>query len=1461
MKELLSLTTPQQNIWNLHMFYENTAIANQCGAVFFDRFLDEERLRRALRTIIQENSALRIRIARTQPAQQYIEESDIPVIDAVRFPDEQAIDAYAQKAAATPVTDYDSPLYKFTIFHIDGQGTGVLALLSHIITDAWSFSLLVKEIDRIYRDMETAANADSEAPASMSTHDYRDFIRSEAKYRTSARFHKDKAFWEDKYSAPPQPSLIKQRSRSGRDPQAGRITSRIPEELHRKLTLFCEENGLSYSVLLEAAIHIYLMNVDRENSSATTGMLVLGRSSVTEKKTEGMFVSTLPLTLEMHRSESVKELLSRITEAHKKIFRHQKYAYADISKAIKERGGTGSSLYDVMISYQNAVTKTCARTKWYFSGYSEVPLTIHVDNRDGAQTATITLDYQTELFPDRLEAELMLKRVIYLLEQIVDSPDRSLESVKIVPDEERTLLLQDFNDTSVPFDRTKSILEVLLRQVNETPDDTALVFRDTRLTYRDLNSLANTVASDLRKKGISRNNIVAIIAERDWRIIAAMLGILKAGGAFLYIDPSYPAERIDSILEDAQPRHIYTFGCNAESLAKYGQNMAQFEDLGSVFLSSVPDPDVKEPDCVSAGDDLCYMVYTSGSTGKPKGLGIYHRNVVNYCLRNKFNPISKEFRNEKKALSITNMVFDIFIMDLFVSLTSGMTIILADKEECTNPVLLTQLCRREKPDLLSTTPSRLKLLMDLGGKEQFVSDLQTVILGGEPLLDHVVTQIREISKADIFNDYGPAETTVYSTIAKVESANDIHVGTPIANTQIYILDPKGELLPLGAAGELCIGGDGVGAGYLNLPRLTEQKFVDNPFYGLYEGHGAKMYHTGDLAKWRADGTLEHLGRIDTQVKIRGLRIELGEIESGMSEFPGVGISAAAAKKAPDGRQYLVGYYVSEEPVDEKELRRHLSRKLTQYMVPNFFVRLDRMPLTPSGKIDRKMLPDVKGAHLAEAEYVAPQTETEKKLCAIAAKILQVEKIGILDNFFEAGGDSLGAVAYAAYAHEQGIVFKLQDVFDYPSVKELAGHIENAAAREKAPDKAQFTKYETLLRGNIAGDTVEIHPRELGNVFLTGATGFLGAHVLHSLLEKTGSKVYCLIRGESAEAAKNRLVKQLHWYFGGIYDSLIGGRIIPVCGDLESLGKMEILPEQGDVIYGLPSDVGTIIHTAATVKHYGPYDYFDKINVKGTANVIGYASRTGAKLIHISTISVSGNTFADAFDITDPDKEITFDETCLYAGQPLGNVYVRSKFEAERLVLDAVLEGKVSAAIVRVGNLTNRTGDFRFQPNYETNSFLGRMKAILELGMFPDYLLPLYAEFSPVDLTAEGIVLIAQNAGKEQPVFHLYSNRPLYFDRMVQILRGMDIQIDTVDAEHFREALEKTMSDPDRNYIYERLQNDLSPEGRLLYDSGIHVKNDSTVRFLEKLGFAWIDAGEDYLPGYIGYFRESGYFKI
>ena len=1516
MKELFNLTTPQQNIWNLHMFYENTAIANQCGAVFWDRFLDEGRLRDALRSIVRSNSALRIRIARTEPAKQYVIEDDVPRIDVVHFTDEPALDAYAEKTAATPVTDYDSPLYRFTIFHIDGSGTGVLALLSHVIADAWSFSLLVREVDRIYRNMETA-----DSPAS----DYRDFICSEAAYRTSSRFRKDRVFWEEKYAAGVQPSLIKPHTRTGRDTAAKRITAPVPEELHRKIMCYCEENGLSYAVLLEAAIHIYLMKVDRDNASATTGMLVLNRGNLTEKKTMGMFVATLPLTLEVNRTETVKELLDRITGAHGKIFRHQKYAYADITKAMKENGGTGKNLYDVMISYQNADTKTGTRTKWYFSGYSEVPLTIHVDNRDGARTAAITLDYQTAVFSEDKEAALMMKRVIYLLEQITDDPGKPLESVKIVPAEERMMLLRDFNDTCVPYDRTKCIHEAFCEQVRETPENTALVFRETRLTYRELNSLANMAAAGLRNRGIGRNDIVAIIAQRDWRVIAAMLGTIKAGGAFLYIDPSYPAERVGSILEDAKPKHVYTFGCDPGGYELYsrerddsdasrpgrsGGNMQicksiACEDLGTVFPTPALNQDTVEPGGVSTGDDLCYMVYTSGSTGKPKGLGIYHRNVVNYCLRNPYNPVWKEIREEKKLLSITNMIFDIFIMDLFVTLTRGMTIILADEEECTNPSLLSALCKREKPDVVSTTPSKLKLLMDLGGKEPFISGLQTVILGGEPLLDHVVTQVREVSGARIFNNYGPAETTVYSTIAKIESAQDIHIGTPIANTQIYILDPNGELLPAGAAGELCIGGDGVGAGYLNLPLLTAQKFVDNPFYGLFEGHGRKMYHTGDLAKWRADGKIDHLGRIDTQVKIRGLRIELGEIESGMSEFPGIGICAAAAKKATDGRQYLVGYYLSEMPVDEKELRKHLSRKLAQYMVPNFFVRLGKMPMTPSGKIDRKALPDVEGVSRAETEYVAPQMDTEKKLCAIAEEILGGSRIGAADNFFEAGGDSLGAVAYVAKAHEQGITFKLQDVFDYPTVRELAEHVERSGAgagkrsgeipgadrsgagssarptagRRKALNRAQFTKYEALLKRNMTGETAAIPPRSPGNIFLTGATGFLGAHILRALLEKTNSRIYCLVRGgdpglekaavraagtgetasrsagnENADgtAAADRLLKQLHWYFGDIYDDLIGDRIIPVFGDLETMGSMET---------ELPDDVGTVIHTAATVKHYGPYEYFDRINVEGTKNVIAYASRTGAKLIHISTISVSGNTFADAFDIAEETGEITFDETCLYEGQPLGNVYVRSKFEAERLVLDAVFEGEVSATIVRVGNLTNRTGDYRFQPNYGTNSFLGRMKALLELGLFPDYLMPLYAEFSPVDLTGEGIVLIAQYAGDEQTVFHLYSDRPLYFDRMIQKLRGMGIQMETVDADRFRAALEKTMSDPERNYIYERLQNDLDQDGRLLYDSRIHVKNEYTMRFLGKLGFSWIDASGEYLRGYIDYFRKLGYFQI
>ena len=679
-------------------------------------------------------------------------------------------------------------------------------------------------------------------------------------------------------------------------------------------------------------------------------------------------------------------------------------------------------------------------------------------------------------------------------------------------------------------------------------------------------------------------------------------------------------------------------------------------------------------------------------------------------------------------------------------------------------------------------------------------------------------------------------------------AHDITIGKPIANTQIYILDADNNPMPIGVAGELCIAGDGVGKGYLNRPKLTAEKFVSNPFATEENRHGKIMYRTGDLARWRADGEIEYLGRIDTQVKIRGLRIELGEIESVMGSMDGIGLTAVADKRDADNRQYLTGYYTADAEIDEKKLRRHLAEKLPKYMIPNYFMHLDVMPMTPSGKIDRKNLPEPDIAS-QKREYTEPVTEREKKLCSLVEKLLHVKRVGIQDDFFELGGDSLTAIEYMARAHSAGIEFALQNVFDFPTVQSLCDFLDNGRVSKIHYEVSDFEKYQELFAENTVDESFVPKKKTLGNVLLTGMTGFLGAHVLNSLMKKEKGKIYCLVRSRNKNDYRKRAREIIQYYFGDRYDHEIGRRITLIEGDIE----------REDLAENMPKDVQTVIHTAASVRHYGSYDYFNQINVEGTRHVINYARSAGAKLIHISTLSVSGNSMADEFTAYRSEEEKYFYETSLYMGQPLDNVYIHSKFEAERAVYDAMLEG-LDAKVIRVGNLTSRASDYKFQPNYKENAFLTRVKAVLKFGLFPDYLMSLYSEFSPIDLTAEGVVKIAQYADR-QTVFHLNSNKPIYFDRFLEVVRQMGIPMKVVDGVSFHKALEQTMMDAGTEYIFEALQNDMDEQGKLIYDSNIHIVNDFTVWFLKKVGFEWNETDAEYIKGYLEYFRAIGYLEV
>ena len=1414
-----SLTIPQQNIWNLHKFYEGTSIANNCGAIFFDKLCDHSLLNRAINRLVELQEGMRLRFweehgTPVQKAAAY-EWEDFP---SFRFTSEHDFDLHAEGFARIPFSADGGKMYRFEIFDT-GNCSGVLMCVSHLIADAWAISIIAHTVASEYEALSGGSAADGRSCSFLP------FVDAEQDYLTSERYRKDQAYWAEKYPVRPEPTPIRPGSLPSKTPTARRYRAAFSPELSASIDQFYRKHNITQAVLIESALTAYLSRLSPEHRQITLGALTLNRSGAVQKRAVANCITTMPLAIPVAPGMTAMDLCREITRQHVQLFRHQKYPYSHILHDLHERYGFSGNLYDVMVSFQNAKSNSEVSSKWYSNGFCEVGLELHIDNRDSSDHYTVNIDYQTELFPDETEIRLLFLRLVHILEQILNTPDRKLSALSLLPRTEQDQLLFGFNQTHIPYPSDKCIQELFVQQVLAHPDKTALVFHGQHFTFRQLDGMSNSLAHELIARGIGPGSIVPIVSRRSWHIIVAMLGILKAGGAYMHVDITYPTERIQYMFQTANADfalvYQYTPPLNCSTL-----DLETFSFAGD----SSPIPMRNQP------EDLCYVIFTSGSTGKPKGLTICHRNAINFSHSNPLNVINKIIPDtDHSILAISSTSFDMSVTETVLPLIAGITIYLADDEQVISQQKLSEFFQTGQIDILETTPTKMRLYIADRNNLQYLDSIKAFILGGESLPADLHRELRTITNARIFNNYGPAETTVWSTIKEM-TGDDITIGKPIANTQVYILDGHQQLLPIGVAGELCISGDGVGKGYLNRPDLTAERFLPDPFRP-----GQTMYRTGDLARWRMDGEIEYLGRIDTQVKIRGLRIELGEIESIMAAFPGIGLAAVTDKRDENGRQYLVGYYTSENAIDEAALRSHLAAKLPRYMVPNFLIQLDTMPMTASGKTDRKNLPTPE-LTVRTREYAAPETEQEIILCGILENLLDTSPIGVTDDFFELGGDSLCAIEYVAQAHNQGVEMALQDVFDHPTVRELCSFLSGKYIRKAVYDPADFVKYQPLLEHNVIDEGFVPVKKSLGNVLLTGATGFLGAHILDAYLREETGTIWCLVRGGEA-----RLKEILAHYFGDTHNSALGNRIRILDGDITC-------PELAE---HMPQDVQTVIHTAATVKHYGPWDYFQGINVRGTEHVIGYAERIGAKLLHISTISVSGNSLVDAFDVLRVEEPMDFTEADLFVGQPLDNVYIRSKFEAERAVLDAALKG-LDAKIVRVGNLTNRLSDFKFQPNYHSNAFLNRVRAALAMGALPDYMMPLYAEFSPIDQTAEGVIKIGQFADR-QTVFHLNSHQNLYFDRMVEILNELGSPMEVLSGADFGAMLQRMGQHPDTAYIYEALQNDLDDTGKLVYDSNIHIRNSFTVWFLEKLGFWWAKIDLDYVQGYLNYFRKLGYF--
>jgi alanine racemase len=918
-------------------------------------------------------------------------------------------------------------------------------------------------------------------------------------------------------------------------------------------------------------------------------------------------------------------------------------------------------------------------------------------------------------------------------------------------------------------------------QAAKTPDAVAIVFQDQHLTYQELNQKANQLAHHLQALGVEPDVLVGICVERSLDMFVALLGVLKAGGAYIPLDPNYPAERLAFILEDAEAPILITEqhlqSTMPETMPEHKATVLCIDQAWNA-IAQHPDTD---PQSTVQPENLAYVIYTSGSTGKPKGVQIMHGAAVNLLSSMQQEP---GMNADDTLLAITTISFDLSVPDLYLPLITGAKIRLIARDIATDAHQLAQILSEPDVTFVQATPAtwRLILAADWQGNPHL-----KILCGGEALTRALANQLLD-KVASLWHMYGPTETTVWSMVHRVEQGDrPVPLGHAIANTQIYIVqensrrkdDPIERVAP-GEAGELYIGGDGVARGYLNRAELTSEKFIADPFSA---DPTARLYRTGDLARLMPDGSIEMIGRIDNQVKIRGYRIELGDIETTLSQHPDVREAAVIAIEDSPGNRRLVAYVVLRAlaaAVRSAELRTWLKEKLPEYMVPGIVFFMDSLPLTPNRKVDRRALP--LPTLESQEERVPPRTELERQLVRIWSEVLGIE-IGIDQHFFESGGDSLRTALVIA---KMRTVFQLELTLEYlfkaPTVASFAEIIE---AMQSGSAIGFRTQPADLLADAVLDATIRpLAPSGTGapatpdkRFFLTGATGFIGAFLIPELLQRhPQSIVYCLIRADDLEAAGRRLRRTLENY--EIWQDAFGSRIIPILGDLAqprfglSEQQFRELADRIDIIY----------HSGAYVNLVYPYAALRNANVLGTQEALRLATQTRTLPVHyISTIDVFHTP-----QYQNQERIMESDPIDDCEGYTEG--YSQSKWVAEKLVMAARDRG-LPVCIYRLGMITghSQTGGFQLG-----NLICRMIKGFIQLGCAPD--LDLEMSLAPVDYTVKAIAHLSQQPNSIGQTFHVVSPHSLSLQHLIGDINQLGYEVSVIPYSEWQAKLLTLPSD-------------------------------------------------------------------
>ncbi len=1076
----LPLSFAQQRLWFIDQLEPGSVLYNVPKAFRVGGALDSASLEQSLNEIVRRHEVLRTTFSAVdgRPVQNISPRVivSLPLVDLTDHPEGEREDEALRLINEEAYRSFDlaeGPLLRAFLVRLAAEDHILLLTLHHIISDGWSMGILYRELSALYKSFCNGRPS----PLPELPIQYVDFAQWQREWLQGEVLESQGTYWKERLANLPVLQLPTDRPRPAVQSYHGARQSLVlTDELCEALKVLSQKERASLFMTLLAAFNVLLCRYSGQED-IVVGTPIASRNRVAIEPLIGFFVNTLVLRTDLSGDPTFRELLDRVRNAALDAYAHQDLPFEKLVEEINpERNSAHSPLSQVMFSFQNFqgspldLSGCSALPLDVDRGTSKFDLTLQISQESSRMLCLVS--YNTDIFDEKTIAR-MLGHWRTLLEKIVANPEQRVSDLPLMNEAERHQVLVEWNDTKREYPRDNCVHELIEEQVEATPDALAVVGPLTSsgspesqtLTYRELNTRANQLAHYLRKQGVGPEAPVGIFMERSLDMIVALLGVFKAGGAYVPLDPDWPPERLGLIMANGdievvltQTQLLATVSDSTDSAGRHANKRQSLSVQAAPYLGSgVPCrtivcldndwPNIgrendQNPRSEVTPKNLAYVIYTSGTTGQPKGVMIEHRSLANYLSWVKDGLIGDRIDS---LPVVTRLSFDASLKQIWAPLLRGHAVWLLSNEIVSDPPALRRAVAGRKKVGINCVPSLWEaMLQGSGGSANPAmpcNEAITLLMGGDRLTQELVARsFAGFPSLQIWNLYGPTEATANVAAAKIAREDQVTIGHPIDNSEVYILDRYLNPVPIGVPGELYIGGDGLARGYLNNTDLTAENFIPSPFS---IEPGARLYKTGDRARYLLNGNIELFGRIDDQVKIRGFRIEPGEIESVLTRYPTVREAVVVARQDSPGEKRLVGYVVTNGAVEVSALRGFLKEKLPDCMIPSAFVFLHSLPLTPSGKIDRKALPAPNPSRPElESVFVAPHTHTEEVVARLWAEILKLEEVGIDDNFFELGGHSLLATQVISRLREAfGIELPLRSLFESPTVADLAERIE------------------------------------------------------------------------------------------------------------------------------------------------------------------------------------------------------------------------------------------------------------------------------------------------------------------------------------------------------------------------------------------------------------------------------------